>query len=78
MHQWKGNIRELKNIIERAAILENTDEVTPDALPFDIQNNVSSSADAFDLAAMEKQHIQKVLTSPKATKQKRHVYLILA
>lgn len=68
MHQWKGNIRELKNIIERAVILENTNEITPPALPFDVQNSVFASADAFDLTAMEKQHIQKVLTFAKGNK----------
>lgn len=68
IHQWKGNIRELKNIIERAVILESTDVITPEAFPFDIQNPVSPLADAFDLAVMEKQHIQKVLTFTKGNK----------
>ena len=30
---WPGNIRELRNIIERAVIISNGDEITPDALP---------------------------------------------
>lgn len=31
-YAWPGNIRELRNIIERAAIISNEDEITPDAL----------------------------------------------
>jgi two-component system, NtrC family, response regulator len=60
-HFWKGNIRELKNIIERAVILENSDYLTADALPYDIQSGSHASINSFDLASMEKQHIQKVL-----------------
>ncbi|MEB0261613.1 sigma-54 dependent transcriptional regulator [Mucilaginibacter sp. 10I4] len=65
-HQWKGNIRELKNIIERAVILAD-DELTPSALPpqFNIQNADSSS---LDLQSIEKQHISKVLAYTKGSK----------
>lgn len=31
-YDWPGNIRELRNIIERAVIISNDDEITPDAL----------------------------------------------
>lgn len=60
-HSWKGNIRELKNVIERAVILEKGDYLTINSLPFDIQNSLDIATDSFDLSAMEKQHIQKVL-----------------
>jgi two-component system, NtrC family, response regulator len=67
---WKGNIRELKNIIERAVILSESDELTTDELPFEIQNISSSEAyvSQFDLALVEKQHIQKVLFYTKGNK----------
>ncbi len=32
-HDWPGNIRELENALERALILSNGGEITPDALP---------------------------------------------
>ena len=32
-HRWRGNIRELRNVIERAVILENTQEIQPENLP---------------------------------------------
>ena len=31
-YNWPGNIRELRNIIERAVIISNEDEIGPDAL----------------------------------------------
>jgi two-component system NtrC family response regulator len=36
-HEWKGNIRELKNIIERAVILSDGPQLTVDNLPSELQ-----------------------------------------
>lgn len=68
IHSWKGNIRELKNIVERAVILEDSEWLTTGVLPFDIQNNAEAAVNSFDLSAMEKQHIQKVLTFTRGNK----------
>lgn len=57
-HPWKGNIRELKNVIERCVILSDTNELTPDLLPFDFNTDTESS---LTLESIEKQHIRKVL-----------------
>jgi DNA-binding NtrC family response regulator len=35
-YNWPGNIRELKNVIERAVILSNGDELLPAHLPYEI------------------------------------------
>lgn len=59
-HYWKGNIRELKNVIERALILSDIPVLTADVLPFEFKND-HSEVDAFDLESIEKRHIQKVL-----------------
>ncbi len=71
-HHWKGNIRELKNVMERAVIMaDNQTELTTDNLPFDIQfslNNTAQSNSLFDLASVEKQHIQKILLLTKGNK----------
>ncbi|HEX8333403.1 MAG TPA: sigma-54 dependent transcriptional regulator [Segetibacter sp.] len=67
-HSWKGNIRELKNMIERAAILENTDLLTPENFPYDIQHGLESTTSSLDLTTVEKQHIQKVLAYAKGNK----------
>ena len=57
-HQWKGNIRELKNVIERSLILSD-DALTDAVLPSDF--DVDDKADTLSLADMEKNHIAKVL-----------------
>ena len=71
-HNWKGNIRELKNVIERSSILADTNIIDTDSLPIDIQNNTLSSSSnqlsAFDLASAEKLHILKVLNYTKGNK----------
>ncbi len=35
-YSWPGNIRELKNVIERAMILDSSEELLPDHLPYEI------------------------------------------
>jgi two-component system NtrC family response regulator len=65
-HQWKGNIRELKNVMERAVILAD-DTLTPDTLPLQF-NNQNIDSNAFDLQSIEKQHISKVLNYTKGNK----------
>jgi two-component system response regulator PilR (NtrC family) len=35
-YSWKGNVRELENVIERTALLTDKEEITPDDLPSEI------------------------------------------
>lgn len=71
-HQWPGNIRELKNIIERSVILVGSDELTVDTLPLEMRHVSGSSTaktlSAFDLASAEKLHIQKVMNYTNGNK----------
>lgn len=72
-HQWQGNIRELKNVIERSVILCNTDELTTEDLPAELQPAYSpvknrKQLSAFDLSSAEKLHIQKVLNYTNGNK----------
>jgi DNA-binding NtrC family response regulator len=61
-HNWKGNIREFKNVIERAVILCNCNELTADSLPLDFQKTTFPDAQsAFSLTSIERLHIQRVL-----------------
>lgn len=59
-HSWKGNIRELKNVIERALILSDAPALSVEVLPFEFRNG-HSDVDVFDLESIEMRHIQKVL-----------------
>jgi DNA-binding NtrC family response regulator len=69
-HEWKGNIRELKNIIERAVILTSEKELTIANLPLDFQNGSrkGQALSAFELSSMEKLHIQRVLNYTEGNK----------
>ncbi len=44
-YHWPGNLRELKNIIERAVVLATGDEITLNHLPFNFQIHVHIPAD---------------------------------
>ncbi len=64
LQQWPGNIRELKNTIERCVILVNGDTLTTDILPLEMQQAITQSSgglSAFSMASVEKLHIQKVM-----------------
>ena len=67
---WKGNIRELKNVIERAMILSDAPELGPESLPFEFRQPTPSSPrlSVFELASVEKQHILQVLNYMRGNK----------
>lgn len=75
-HPWPGNIRELKNVIERSVILSDNEVIGITDLPLEFQhlsiNGTSLSKkgqlSAFDLASAEKIHIQKVLNYTNGNK----------
>jgi two-component system NtrC family response regulator len=73
-YSWKGNIRELKNVIERAVILAD-DIILPGHLPYEIQNQDNSTSNNLSLSSVEKNHIQKVLQYTKGNKTKTAEYL---
>lgn len=64
-YNWPGNIRELKNVIERALILCDGNELDETLLPYEIQHlqppKNGNMLSAFDLSSVEKLHIQRVL-----------------
>jgi Response regulator containing CheY-like receiver, AAA-type ATPase, and DNA-binding domains len=64
-HRWKGNIRELKNVIERSVILAEGDVLDTDSLPYEfnhpVQPHQGQPIAAFSMANGEKAHIQNVL-----------------
>ncbi|WP_373550371.1 sigma-54-dependent transcriptional regulator [Haliscomenobacter sp.] len=61
-HQWRGNIRELRNTIERACILSETSQLESDALPWDFLHQVNSDITrVMSLREGEKRHISRML-----------------
>ncbi|MBE2248480.1 MAG: sigma-54-dependent Fis family transcriptional regulator [Myxococcus sp.] len=50
--RWVGNVRELENVIERAVVLNATDQIEVDDLPAEIRSNQKGGADVelFSLA----------------------------
>ncbi len=68
-HPWKGNIRELRNVIERAVILTDGKLILPSHLPYDIQKPDTGSP-GLTLASIEKNHIEKILRYTGGNKTK--------
>ncbi len=74
-YEWKGQIRELENVIERALILAEGDRITPQDLPANLvqearylEANPATLKHA--LAQFEKQHIRKILKEAGGDKEK--------
>jgi two-component system, NtrC family, response regulator PilR len=76
---WKGNVRELENIVERVALLCDTDVITPEDLPVEISQSRDVSKclpdfgdGAFDLEQtmehIEKGYLLKALEKANGTK----------
>ncbi|KIA88478.1 sigma-54-dependent transcriptional regulator [Kaistella jeonii] len=61
-NSWKGNIRELKNTLERSLILIENNQLSAENLP------TSESGNSFAMSSVEKDHILKVLNYTKGNK----------
>ena len=61
-HDWRGNVRELKNVLERAVILADDETLTTDTLPIELQTwTAAGDEEGRSLQAMEKRQIRLVL-----------------
>jgi two-component system, NtrC family, response regulator len=68
-HSWKGNIRELRNVMERVVILANGDTLTSDLLQFDFFNDgADDTLSTLNLASIESQYIRKAMFQSKGNK----------
>jgi NtrC-family two-component system response regulator AlgB len=70
-YAWPGNIRELRNVIERAVILSSGDVITPEDLLEPIAGSASEIrlGGPFTLEQIESEHIRRVLAHAKTQEQ---------
>jgi DNA-binding NtrC family response regulator len=59
-YPWPGNVGELKNVLERAAVLRRGEEILPRDLPLE-PAEAARPVSGVSLAEVEKRHIQSVL-----------------
>ena len=67
-HSWQGNIRELKNVIERCVILSSDGILNTEALPVVFFDGKTDEASLFSMADVEKNHILKILKYTQGNK----------
>jgi DNA-binding NtrC family response regulator len=60
-YDWPGNVRELENIIERAVILSDSEQIAKEDVSIPAVRAGRETPAASSLEEMEKEHIQKVL-----------------
>lgn len=66
-NDWKGNIRELRNAVERSLILMDNNVLDAESLPNYSEKTIPES-DSLSIRSLEKIHIQKVLQYTKGNK----------
>ena len=64
-HAWPGNLRELRNVVERASILCRSDRIGVEYLPgaFSHAEATPAVGDLVSLGKVEEEHIRRVLAS---------------
>ncbi len=63
-HTWPGNLRELRNVVERAAILAERDNIDVSDFPVfsgDVKEGIPQVGDLVSLAELEEAHIREVV-----------------
>jgi len=66
-NDWKGNIRELRNTVERSLILMNGNILDAESLPL-YSEKTTAEKDSLSIRSLEKEHIHKVLEYTKGNK----------
>lgn len=62
-YRWPGNVRELSNVIERAVVLCDGDQIGIEDLPLELQSEPETSNLQDALSAFERRHIASVLAT---------------
>lgn len=70
-YPWPGNIRELKAVVAKCALLSDSDEIQPDDLPAHMKaRHYESAHQSKSLEDMEKEHIINVLAETEGNQTK--------
>jgi two-component system nitrogen regulation response regulator NtrX len=75
-HDWPGNIRQLRNVIERIAILAPNPEVEIDDLPAEVRRKSAAGESPVDLGELPE--IGTSLADVRAAAEKRYLEAVLA
>jgi NtrC-family two-component system response regulator AlgB len=70
-YHWPGNVRELSNVIERAAILCQTDRVGIEGLPTNLlpSDSIPTIGGPVTIEKIEEQHIRRILATTKSLQE---------
>ncbi len=69
-YPWPGNIRELRNLMERLLITNHGEDLTIASLPADFfEDTVAGQDDSFDLNELETRHIRRALHQTNGNKR---------
>jgi two-component system, NtrC family, response regulator AlgB len=75
-YRWPGNLRELRNVIERAIVLCADDVITPDCLPDflsgDTPQALAASTASSNLDDVEREHIIRVIAESPTLESAAH------
>jgi NtrC-family two-component system response regulator AlgB len=71
-YSWPGNLRELRNVVERASILCGSDRIGVELLPDRLSDGEGAPlriGGRFSLAQVEEEHIRRVLATTKSLQE---------
>ncbi|WP_164019689.1 sigma-54-dependent transcriptional regulator [Pyxidicoccus trucidator] len=60
-YPWPGNIRELRNVLERAVLLSGGGPLSPNDLRFEVTPDEAGAEEDLTLEELERRHIERVL-----------------
>ena len=60
-HRWHGNVRELRNVVERSLIMTDGPVLEASALPVEFNRQKPAGEASLSLESLERTHIEKVL-----------------
>ncbi|MGH8020826.1 MAG: sigma-54-dependent transcriptional regulator [Opitutaceae bacterium] len=76
-YSWPGNLRELRNVVERAVILARSEEIEPEDLPDEFRSTEETSLRPgylVSIAQLEEEHIRRIVA--KATSLERAAQIL--